>query len=452
MIDQTRSDLEQLQKSSDDPQQRPLKPFEAPVDWQDQARQCLAASQPLQIFICGPKGSGKSSLTRFLSNALQKLREVKSDSKALYLLDLDPGQPEFTCPGELSLIKCQDYNLGFPFTHPRASPEAGHELIRSQFVGNLSPRTDPDHYYECCIQLFKLYKKLCKNEDDHAHVIVNTPGWVQGTGLDILSDLIRTIRPDKVIFTSKDGPEEAVDTLEDVCAQAKVEFNQVSSQPYSEVARSASDLRSMQTMSYFHLDPAESGQLRWNSRLLNDTKALIVPYTGPKAGIFAVQILGDEQKPDLYESILHGSVVGIAILEVNNPPKVQLTPRQLPYIDSQPLKPIHTRCLGQAYIRDIATQCFHLITPIPGATIHKLWTQGAKIVLVKGHLDTPTWAYKEEIEYEKSTMSKGEDEEVLKENIQRIVSRQPYLELVTRGKAAKARKIRRDIKYKPAGE
>ena len=38
------------------------------------------------------------------------------------------------------------------------------------------------------------------------------------------------------------------------------------------------------------------------------------------------------------------------------------------------------------------------------------------------------------------------------ENISRIVDRQPYVERVTGGKAAKARKIRRDLKYKPAAE
>jgi hypothetical protein len=86
-------------------------------------------------------------------------------------------------------------------------------------------------------------------------------------------------------------------------------------------------------------------------------------------------------------------------------PLVSRTPDGLPYlytgaaIGVQPaLDPSKCYSLGQALIRavDPASQMIHLFTPIPPSTLHSLARQQSKIVLVRGALDMPTWAFFEE--------------------------------------------------------
>ena len=63
-----------------------------------------------------------------------------------------------------------------------------------------------------------------------------------------------------------------------------------------------------------------------------------------------------------------------------------------------PLDPSKTRCIGQVLIRGIDTRfnVLQVISPIPAATFARCREQGTKIVLVRGKLDMPTWAYEEE--------------------------------------------------------
>ena len=96
-------------------------------------------------------------------------------------------------------------------------------------------------------------------------------------------------------------------------------------------------------------------------------------------------------------------------------------------------------------------------------------------MLVRGKLDTPTWAYKEEMECEKSMretreklratneatdIAEGEDngeggeaKHETVDELREMVEIQPWLSIVEGGaKSAKARKVRRDIRYRPTSE
>lgn len=77
------------------------------------------------VVIAGAKGSGKSTLCRCLINQmLDFVPEVA-------FLDLDPGQPEFTPPGILSMciLNQQSLLLGMPHSHMR-QPDYAHFLVR----------------------------------------------------------------------------------------------------------------------------------------------------------------------------------------------------------------------------------------------------------------------------------------------------------------------------------
>lgn len=82
---------------------------------------------------------------------------------------------------------------------------------------------------------------------------------------------------------------------------------------------------------------------------------------------------------------------------------VSRTPEGLPYLSTgigtqPPLEPSQCHSLGQALIRGIdpRSQTIHLITPVPPTTLQRLHQQKIKLVLVRGRLHAPTWAYHEE--------------------------------------------------------
>lgn len=63
------------------------------------------------MILCGGKGTGKSTLLRYLVN------KSLSRNPEILVLDLDPGQSEFTIPGCLSVIIIQQPLLGPNFSH-----------------------------------------------------------------------------------------------------------------------------------------------------------------------------------------------------------------------------------------------------------------------------------------------------------------------------------------------
>ena len=538
----------QLQKNTDDCHRRPLRALEPPEDWQPTITKIVSEAtldKPATILICGPKASGKSTICRLMKNALLTTQRSQSrppeTSRRVILLDLDPGQPEFSPPGEISLIDMRSCNLGTPFTHPIVPHLNGSQLLRSHHFGSVSPREDPKHYFDCVLDLLRYYRRL-SNLDPAYTLVINCSGWIQGSGLDLSLQLLSFSDATDVIYTSTTGPDGIDDVLATACNVRGSLLHRVSSQPFQDVTSSASKLRSMQTLSYFHLAEPEAGNLRWNPSPLTDRPPLIIPYVGPQQAIFAVMILGDEQNPEFFVSILDGSLVGIVLIEDDDAiPRARgahvssssngttekidnryvdqpdVEPDHLHHFDSpdrdsrsssprlsnsmlQPymqhslsadapehqkhssihrsslgipylasinqrtaaLSPSHTRSLGQAMIRSIdkESHTFHLLTPIPEIELQSLHQQKRKIVLVRGKLDPPTWAYKEDLENERSRrrrqmkvlgdiqddpMNEREEKET-----RGWAENQSWVSIAEakRKESAKVRRVRRDIRYR----
>lgn len=463
---------------------------------------------PTAVLICGPKGSGKSTLCRILANSLltrsiaQSVSASSVGGDGVAFLDLDPGQPEYSPSGEVSLLHLRSCNLGIPFTHPTVMSSEGDKLIRAHHVGGVSLMDDPGHYLKCALDLLQHYT-LLTYQHPACPLIVNCSGWVLGSGLEVLTELIRHWAFTDILYTSRMGPMEVVDTLAESASKAGTPFYTLASQPCQIATRSAADLRMMQTLSYFHLEEPEARFHRWNPSLINDIEPLVVRYSGPRQDIFGIIILGEEQGPQYLASILEGSVVGLVVIEDEaaimceekpcqldsavaaseqhteeedlaelegtqqaqfatlqasrdnissdsesdqastdsrgssqtgsfQPPyprrrkrnrpglkdtaamrannhfmhsSISRTAEDLPYLSTgiginTPLDPSKSHSIGQALVRGInpGTKTLHLLTPIPQQTFRTLRQQNAMIALVRGKLDTPTWAYREEYE------------------------------------------------------
>ena len=457
--------------------------------------------------ICGPKSSGKSTFCRILANAL--LTKNTRNSEVAFL-DLDPGQPEFSPPGEISLIRLLSCNFGPPFSHPTPAFSKGDRLIRAHHIGAVSPKDDPDHYLNCALDLWDHYRRMLVLYPS-CSLIINCSGWVQGSGLEVLQELIRCMNLTHIIYTSTTGPMEVVESLVKTANKAKSEFRMLASQPSEFATRTAADLRMMQTLSYFHLGEPEGGNLRWNSAPLSETAPLTVHYAGPAQAIFGIMFLGEEQDMENLVAILAGCVVGLVIIEDNSAipvensenaepevetqngdegamediqgsrstldhpsepvfhirrgtshdsdsdnvsvstrksssvspckskdpsrtlpnanqtqevsgvhlchPSISRTVEGLPYISpktgfSVPLDPSKSRSLGQALVRgiDCKKKTLYLISPILASTLQSLHEKKVKIILVRGSLDTPVWAYREELVAAATRRRKRKDE------------------------------------------
>ena len=497
-----------MQNSADDPYKRPLRPLEYAQDWHSTISKLSSDSQAA-IMVCGPKNSGKSTFCRLLTNALllkisSRPNGISSDvsSNSVAYLDLDPGQPEYSPPGELSLHVLRTTKVAPPFTHPTVY--GNDTLIRAHHYGYLSPKEDPDHYYECALDLVHHYKRISA-EKGHLPMIVNCSGWIQGSGLDLLANFVQNLDLTNVIYMSTSGPDDVVETLSETTTTSKAVLHQLSSQGTEIITRTAADLRMMQTLSYFHLDEPDPGSLRWNSSTLASMPPLVVHYAGPKQGVIAVNVLGDEIDPDILSDILNGCIVGIVVVENNDfelgdriangyttdeieagmeiddgeqdsgifaettrNPSILRNSIGIPYLASRnrtatPSKTASSHSVGQALIRGIdpIDQTFHILTPISPSSLQSISESSYQsIVLVRGKLDTPTWAYAEQSEYEKAMRRRREEvlgtkEEGAEEAISKLIKEQPWMEAMEDGGrkgSGKVRRIRRDLRYKPQGQ
>lgn len=404
--------------------------------------------------ICGPKSSGKSTFTKLLSNRLLSAnaeRSATSSSKGqkptgVAILDLDPGQPEYSVPGQLSLVHMQEPNFGPPFSHP--VPDGNSRVIRSHTIAAITPSMDPSHYMACALDLFGHYCNLLSTIPN-TPLIINTPGWILGTGLEILVDLITKIRPTEVIYMSQKGPREVVESLQD--AEKTTPVFTLPSQVSEYVTKTAAHLRTMQAMSYFHIDATNRKRLAWNGQPLTSLPPWEIRYSGENAGILGIICYGEQPPPDLLLESINGCLVGIVVLDDvaaipgwqaaeqeamgkggkiqnNQPysidtcdveirafddeftqpehlekPTIIRTPKEdLPYFNPAnaiSIDPKHSHCVGLALVRgiDISRRRLQVITPISPTLIEEINEAGNSIVLVSGKFDTPGWAYTEEL-------------------------------------------------------
>ncbi|KAL3426282.1 hypothetical protein PVAG01_03073 [Phlyctema vagabunda] len=468
-----------LFSSNDGPKKVYLQPIVSPAEWNE----CLArlSTKPDQkrpiIVVCGPKSSGKSTFARLLTNRFLSIitkggKDSIRDSKSgVMILDIDPGQPEYSTAGQLSLIHLLEPNFGPPFAHPRTLTTS--KVIRAHNIGAVSPSLDPSLYMTCVLDLFAHYQDFLSQVPD-CPLIVNTPGWVLGTGLEILEELIIKLRPTQIVYMSQEGPLEVTKALKE--AAKKTPVLELPSQISEYTTRTASHLRTMQYMSYFHLKPGTEKGLSWSSVPLTSIPPWEIRYSGEDAGILGIMCYGEQPPADLLTDAINGSLVAIVVIDdkvaipgwedeekgstssdVHNyrseledvslhafdtslqnarmleKPIIVRTPKEdLPYFNPAnvtTLDPRHSHAIALALVRgiDTARRRIQILTPIPATEIEEINQAGKSIVLVSGKFDTPGWAYTEELVQKgmlekkarrKAIEGEGEDEEVVvKENI-----------------------------------
>ncbi|KAA8566504.1 hypothetical protein EYC84_009063 [Monilinia fructicola] len=416
-----------------------LRPITSPPEWNKMlAKLSNSTEATKRIMLCGPKSSGKSTFAKLLVNRLlsaNKNETQNSTSKrgpGVALLDLDPGQPEYSHPGQISLIHIQEPNFGSSITHP--IPGIKSRLVRAHSLGAVSPSMDPSLYISCALDLFAHYRSL-SSLHFNCPLVINTPGWVFGTGLEILVDLIVKVHPSEVIYMSKAGPSEVIESLQD--AAKTTALTTLPSQTSEFMTRTSAHLRTMQSMSYFHLDSTNKNELAWNGTPLTSIPPWEIKYSGENSGVLGIMCYGEQPPADLLAETINGSIVSVVVIDdpdaipghsslqhghdeisdsdtlhtFNSPsnpdpiktPLIIPTPHEnLPYfnpLNAITLDPKYSHTIGMALVRgiDAKRQRLQVLTPISPELLEETNQEGKKIVLISGKLDTPGWAYTEEL-------------------------------------------------------
>lgn len=403
-----------LETTSDDPSQRSLNMLETDSITQKVLTQLTGKVEEKKGLLCamtvGPKSSGKSTFNRQLCNALLT---TKLPSKRCLYLDLDPGQPEFGPPGQISLVEVCKPLLGPSFTNQASDISGTNKLLSHHTLAATTFKDDPDHYLACIRELAMALESR-KREKGVAPIIINACGWTTGLGAAVLTDLYDILPITDTICI--DG----IDATLQQTAQARSQNSfTLSRAPSRSTIRSPAELRAMQTMAYFHSKaPSNSSATKpgqWSSKPLNTLRPWIVRYSGAVPGIFATVSYGQTVPADFLPEILDGALVAIVIAEntedlhqafatsLTSPPEPSHTPspHSLPYIAPPPagflraLDPRFTACAGLALVRgiDAEKQELHLLTPLGEAQVQAL--TGKKVLLVRGGFDAPEWAYLE---------------------------------------------------------
>lgn len=440
-----------LRTSGDDGLQRPLVALEVEVEAQRALNKMMStkplpgASAPV-IMVTGPKGSGKSTFCRTLTNTILTAPKPNTN-KSCFWLDLDPGQPEFSCPGQVSLCQLREPIFGPPFTHPFAHPAIATRLVRSHTLAAISPKDDTDHLLACALDLYDHYSRL-QAQHPGAPLIVNCSGWVLGSALAVLYSLIQRLPlNDLVLMQPMDL--EAVQYLNSALSpNATLWSIPVRVRPPQ--TRTSAEFRAMQAMSYLHSIKPTDSLSSWDPNPLSAMRPWQVSYAGSTSGTSAILCYHEPVPSGMYSTVLDGQTVAVVQIESDAAFASHLHPTtsaftqsaatepnhsthapntfadlvqhdertNIPFIPSTPsgllppLDPRHSHCLGTALIRgiDTANHEFHLLTPIP-ASILRAASRDTKIVLVRGKFDSPDWAFLEDVYYKRSTTHR-EDEDV----------------------------------------
>ncbi|KAJ4765959.1 Polynucleotide 5'-hydroxyl-kinase grc3 [Rhynchospora pubera] len=344
-----------------------------PIQWPEAAEAIsrAAASRPgLVVAICGPKNSGKSTFSRFLLNTLlQRYRRVA-------YLDTDVGQPEFSPPGSMSLHIVDEVIEDLSNSSVRA-PE------RSFFFGDISSKRDPEAYLNCVYNLydhFVTHFRKNGSEDNRGSVlplIINTPGWVKGTGFDILVEIMRYVSPSVVVqlrislqrknlptgafWLEGEEPTGLLDLIDIESAQQDLLHRSVL------VKKDARFFRGSLISEYFRQCFTSDISISTNKELAF-ALASIPPYQVPFSRV-TVKHLHHKVPADEILHSLNATIVGLAVSS-DRPTRANSYPW----------------CIGLGIIRgiDVSRGLLYVITPVPIQSLQKV------DILLQGLIEIPT--------------------------------------------------------------
>lgn len=187
--------------------------------------------------IIGHKNSGKTTFSKALTNSVL----LKQQLPVAYL-DLDPGQSEFSPPYTLSLSLLERPTYGMYLFDPL-------RIVASHYYGFTTPQQHPELYTSITKALLHTFNSKIRSQG--IHLVVNTPGWMKGFGVEILHDFAAELQPDNLVLLSgnldPESPENS-DVLACIACKSSIIVQGI----YSLPRYSPSQLRTWHKLLYCH--------------------------------------------------------------------------------------------------------------------------------------------------------------------------------------------------------
>ncbi|KAH0468594.1 hypothetical protein IEQ34_003627 [Dendrobium chrysotoxum] len=353
--------------ASPPPRQAPL----VPQQWADALDAISTSRSPPIAVICGPKNSGKSTFSRLLLNSL-----LERYDRVGYL-DTDVGQPEFFVPGCLSL-HLVDECLPDLMKTPMREPE------RCIFSGDISSKRDPDAYINFIFQLYDYFlEKFYQSDDAYSHrkallpLIINTAGWVKGTGFDVLVELLKYISPTHVVqmrisAESKNLPTGAFWLSDKKRGSSKlIELATVFTDSFNRsvlMRKNAHSMRDLRLSDYFKRCFPSTLNISTNKELAH-ALASIPPYQIHFSQVKVMHLYCQVPKHEVFYS-LNATIVGLAASSTVPTSSARCTPW----------------CVGLGIVRGIDAKkgMLYVITPVSLCKLEKV------DILFQGFIEIPT--------------------------------------------------------------
>ncbi|KAK8969921.1 Polynucleotide 5'-hydroxyl-kinase NOL9 [Platanthera guangdongensis] len=342
-----------------------------PPQWADALHEIAGGSpSPPIVVICGPKNSGKSTFSRLLLNILlQRYNRVG-------YLDTDVGQPEFFVPGCLSLHLIDE-------CLPDVMSTSIREPERCFFFGDISSKRDPEAYMDCMFRLYDYFIKEYHQLNDHDNnkkysipLIINTAGWVKGTGLDVLIELLRYVSPTHVVqirisVETKNLPTGAFWLNDKKSELSKlIEVDGVFTDSYNQsvlMGKNAGRMRESRLLDYFKQCFSSSLNIKTNKELAY-ALASLPPYQVHFSEVKVMHLHCQVPKHEVIYS-LNATIVGLAFNSFGSTT-----------IECRPW------CAGLGIVRgiDVKKDLLYVLTPISLSKLEKV------DILLQGFIQIPT--------------------------------------------------------------
>uniref|UniRef100_A0A1I8A5G5 CLP1_P domain-containing protein n=1 Tax=Steinernema glaseri TaxID=37863 RepID=A0A1I8A5G5_9BILA len=330
---------------------KPLSPLysdsvESPIkEWDRSVNEHIDRNQV--TIVLGNKGVGKSSLTRHLANIR---RNQKADN--VYVLDLDVGQPLFGPPGSIGLHKVEYPLLGASFAFQQL------EFTNSIFIGTIDlSRIDPKEYAIRIESLMKTYRSL----EPGNHLIVNTPGWIEDSGVHYINAILDVVLPDYMFNLRSQKFQNYKPRQSDVTRRSLRIFepfvHRNLGDQFSEdrpPQLSASSMRSLQCTAYMSA--------------LGPVFATMRPYEVGFSNMILHLSVGTTRLPDnMYLGAFNQTFVALCSTEKKNVRRL-MNNEKMPYrVVGEGGQPIEwLKCIGYGLVRavDVEKRRFYLLTPV----------------------------------------------------------------------------------------
>ncbi|OWB67162.1 hypothetical protein B5S33_g2702 [[Candida] boidinii] len=380
----------------------------------------------LKLLILGSKNCGKSTFSRFLLNNLilsssPSLSSVRSE---VCVLDIDPGQPEYSVPDSISLVKISEpifglnYNVNEMNTNSNSKNEnttestEEYQILKQFFVGFNSPQREPLRYFNYIRSLLNEYHA----KYSHLPLIINTPGWIKGFGIEIIKSLNDLIIPSHLIYLSHENSSSSSYLLNLLKYDKLINIQPIYLNDSNLVKYSPSQIRKFKLLSYFHKINKQNDLEYMFDPLLkkspykvsfHDTCDIttLLNFNAPILGVAILDSYNISHE-DL-NLCIDGQVVGIASINVNelqalllSNPSSQQQGHQLirshhnfPNLISNTIikstNSIKFHGLGLVHSVNNLKKYINLYTPISTELLSNLNSNQESLILIKGRSDTP---------------------------------------------------------------